>query len=116
MRLRGRGWRGAVVGALFATSSLVAAGGCATIGHEFAVESVPKLSIGQTTRADVLKLFGEPWRHGLEDGRETWTYGHYHYSLFGPDRTRDLVVRFDDQGRLASYTFSSTEPDDVPRK
>jgi hypothetical protein len=98
--------------AISATSALLAVGGCATIGKEFAVESVPKVAIGQTTRADVLKLFGEPWRRGLEDGRETWTYGRYRYSLFGPDRTRDLVVRFDDAGRVVSYTFSSTEPED----
>jgi len=90
-----------------------AACGCATIGHEFEVGNVPRLAIGRTSRADVLEMFGTPWRTGLEDGRTTWTYGHYRYSLFGPEKTRDLVVRFDAQGKLASYTFSSTEAEDL---
>jgi hypothetical protein len=100
--------------ALLAALALGAAG-CATIGKEFAVQNVPKLVIGETTRSEILKMFGTPWRTGLEDGRESWTYGHYRYSLFGPEKTRDLVVRFDAQGRLASYTFSSTEPEDLGR-
>jgi hypothetical protein len=103
-------WTGAVAAL---AAALLASAGCATIGHEFAVENVPKVSIGETTRSDVVKWFGEPWRTGLEDGRETWTYGHYRYSLFGPDKTRDLVVRFDEHGKVASYTFSSTEPEDL---
>jgi hypothetical protein len=101
---------------LVAAVSLLGAAGCATIGHEFPVSSVPKLVIGETTRSDVARMFGTPWRTGLEDGRETWTYGHYRYSLFGPDKTRDLVVRFGGDSRVASYTFSSTEPEDLGSK
>ncbi len=99
--------------AAWLVAAMLASAGCATIGHKFAVENVPKVSIGETTRSDVAKWFGPPWRTGLEDGRETWTYGHYRYSLFGPDVTRDFVVRFDANGKVASYTFSSTEPGDL---
>jgi hypothetical protein len=61
----------------------------------------------------VLRLFGAPWRTGLEDGQQTWTYGHYKYSLFSREKTRDLVVRFDEKNVVVSYTFNSTEPDDL---
>ena len=108
-RTAGRRAARAVVLAAF----LALAAGCATIGHKFAVENVPQVKIGETTRADALHLFGPPWRTGLEDGRETWTYGHYRYSMFKAARTRDLVLRFDAQGRVASYTFNSTEPGDL---
>ena len=85
--------------------------GCATIGRQFPVEMVPRLEIGKTTRTEVQQMFGTPWRTGLEDGKLTWTYGHYKYSMFGRARTRDLVVRFDSQNVVVSYTFNSTEND-----
>ena len=66
--------------------------------------------MGQTTQQQVKELFGDPWRVGVEDGRPTWTYGRYRYKLFGETQTKDLVVRFDEQNRVHSYTFSTTEP------
>ena len=108
------------MGRRFAFAPLAAAviaaglGGCATIGHDFDVGNVPEIEMGTTTRSDIVRMFGTPWRTGIEDGREAWTYGHYRFSMFGPEKTRDLVVRFDDQGRVVSYSFSSTEPEDLP--
>ena len=118
MRSRRSGTHGSRMLRRAATLAVCGAGawilaGCATVGQPFAVENVQKVSIGETSRSDIVKWFGQPWRTGLEDGRETWTYGHYRYSLFGPERTRDLVVRFDDGGKVVSYTFSSTEPEDL---
>jgi hypothetical protein len=83
--------------------------GCATVGREFPVERVGEIRIGETTQEDVLAMFGSPWRVGLEDGLRTWTYGRYRYRLFGQARTEDLVLRFDDAGVVASYTFNTTE-------
>ncbi len=59
------------------------------------------------------RRFGAPWRTGLEDGQRTWTYAEYRYSLFGGAQTRDLLIRFDDEGRVASYTFNSTHAEDI---
>ena len=61
------------------------------------------------------ELFGTPWRTGVEDGQRTWTYGHYRYALLGTTRTRDLVVRFDENDVVSSYTYNSTDPEDAPR-
>lgn len=82
--------------------------GCFTVGQEFAGSQVPKIKIGQTTKQEITDLFGSPWRTGMEDGRTTWTYGIYKYSLFGADDTQDLLIRFDPNGVVRSYTFSST--------
>jgi outer membrane protein assembly factor BamE (lipoprotein component of BamABCDE complex) len=86
--------------------------GCASAGRNFNVTGVSQLSIGQTAKSDVMALFGSPWRTGIEDGRETWTYGHYKYSLFSDAKTRDLVLRFDPSGKVVSYTFNSSYPQD----
>jgi len=95
-----------------ALAALVAAAllaGCATVGREFPSEKVPQIRIGETTRSDIRAMFGEPWRTGLEDGDVKWTYGRYRYSVFGASRSKDLTVRFDDAGRVVSYSFNTTE-------
>ncbi|MEW5801225.1 MAG: outer membrane protein assembly factor BamE [bacterium] len=87
--------------------------GCVTIGREFPVDAVTRIQMGKTTRTEIDRLFGTPWRTGIDDGMRTWTYAHYRYSIFGDSRTRDLVVRFDEKGIVASYTFNSTYPEDA---
>jgi len=87
--------------------------GCITLGRQFPVDAVSKIQKGKTTRTEIDQLFGSPWRTGVDDGMRTWTYAHYRYSLFGESRTRDLIVRFDDKGIVASYTFNSTYPEDA---
>lgn len=85
---------------------------CMTVGDEFPVAPVNQIEIGETDREDIRRMFGEPWRTGIEDGRRTWTYAHYRYSAFGPEKTRDLVIRYDHSGKVASYTFNSTYEED----
>jgi outer membrane protein assembly factor BamE (lipoprotein component of BamABCDE complex) len=82
--------------------------GCFTVGQEFAAHRVAEIKIGQTKRQDISELFGSPWRTGMEDGRPTWTYGIYKYALFGGNDSQDLLIRFDPQGIVRSYTFNST--------
>jgi len=97
-----------VLGLALAAALLVA--GCLTVGREFPTDPIGQIQIGKTTRDDVHRMFGEPWRSGIEDGRRTWTYGHYRYKLFGTTETRDLVVRFDPNGVVASYTYNEAPP------
>ena len=82
---------------------------CATVGREFPVDAVTRIRLGETAREDINKIFGPPWRTGLEDGKQTWTYGYYKYRLFGESTTRDLVVRFDSDGVVSSYSFNTTD-------
>jgi hypothetical protein len=123
LRLTGRGYAACVRGsgrpssrsasrARVTASVLIALAlaACLTVGREFPVDKVSGIAIGTTTRDEIHRMFGEPWRTGLEDGRRTWTYGHYRYKLFGTTETLDLVVRFDPNGVVASYTFNAAPP------
>ncbi len=83
--------------------------GCATVGHDFPTQHVDQIRIGETTRSDIQEMFGEPWRTGIEDGKRTWTYAKYRWSAFSPAKTTDLVVRFHDDGKVASYVYNTTE-------
>ncbi len=98
-------FRMVLVTSLFITLSA----GCASIGREFPSAQVPMVHVGQTTKQQIRSMFGAPWRVGIENGQRTWTYGHYRYSLFGQGSTEDLVVRFDENGLVASYVFNTTK-------
>ena len=82
---------------------------CATIGREFPVDPVSQIQIGKTTKDNISHLFGPPWRTGIEDGNQTWTYGYYRYKLLGKSITRDLVVRFRTNGVVDSYSFNTSD-------
>lgn len=88
---------------------LLCSAGCATVGRDFPVSQIPRIQIGQTTQDQIRVMFGEPWRVGIENGERTWTYGKYRYGLFSESSTRDLVVRFDNNGVVSSYTYNTTE-------
>ncbi len=83
--------------------------GCATVGQDFPVLQVSERQVGTTTRDEIRSLFGPPWRVGIEDGQRTWTYGKYRYGLFGGKSAKDLVIRFDNNNVVSSYTFNTTE-------
>jgi outer membrane protein assembly factor BamE (lipoprotein component of BamABCDE complex) len=82
---------------------------CISLGKDFPVSHVPAIKIGQTTKSEVRKLFGSPWLSGNQDGELAWTYGNYDYSVFGEREAKDLVIQFDDNGVVTTYTFSTTE-------
>jgi len=84
--------------------------GCATVnvGYDFPVDQVKNIQIGQTTKEEIHSIFGKPWRVGLENGFETWTYGKYRYSGLKETDAKDLIVRFTEKDIVDSYTFSTT--------
>jgi len=83
--------------------------GCARVGTDFDSAKVYEITVGKTTKEDIKTVFGRPWRIGIEDGKTTWTYGRYEYRVFGKSDTKDLVVRFDSEGIVTSYTFNTTK-------
>lgn len=78
-----------------------------SMGRPFPVQQVRQIEVEKTTMAEIRRMFGDPWRTGLEDGNRTWTYGEYSMTL-----TRDLVIRFDELNVVKSYSFSSSAPED----
>ena len=88
--------------------SLPVTGCMPTVGEAFPFYKVRQIEVEKTTMAEIREMFGEPWRTGLENGERTWTYGEY-----GVNISRDLVIRYDDQNVVKSYSFSSSEPEDA---
>ena len=67
---------------IFVILSLLLSVGCVKlhVGFDFPEDQVQSIQLGKTTKEEIRKTFGEPWRIGLENGLETWTYGKYTYS------------------------------------
>lgn len=82
---------------------------CATVGRQFPTDVIQHIQIDKTTKQNITEIFGPPWRIGLEDGTRTWTYGYYKYRLFGESTTYDLVIRFNSNDIVTSYTFNTTD-------
>ena len=86
--------------------------GCATVGESFEFKGTDKLVVGKTTKAEVLKQYGDPFRVGFDSGDLKWTYGFYKYSLFGSSDTKDLAITFDKNGLVKDYTYSTSLEDE----
>ena len=100
----------APVAALFLLAGLVASG-CMTLGRPFATGMVPDIVAGKTTKADIERTFGPPYRTGVDTGEEMWTYLKYHLSVFGDQRTTDLVIHFKADGTVKSYAYNTNVPE-----
>ena len=101
-----------VLALILISTMIIFVSGCITLGKEFPEANVSTIKIGVTTKIEVRKLFGSPWLSGVQDGKPAWTYGSYDYSLFGERKAKDLLVQFDDQGKVSSFSFSTTDHDE----
>ena len=54
---------------------------CFTVGQPFP-SLVTWIKPNQTTKADIEKAFGPPFRMGYDSGHLTYSYGYYKYSAF----------------------------------
>lgn len=88
-------------------AALVSAAGCVSLGKPFPAERVNSIVIGKTTQAEILSIYGQPFRTGINDGNPAWTYADYRFKLFGPQKTTDLYVRFNADGTVKSYSFNT---------
>jgi hypothetical protein len=94
---------GKVIGYLLISMVLA---GCIYYGRDFNTTPVKNIQNNVTTQREIFNNFGEPYRKGLENGYETWTYS-YNYWEFGQLReSRDLNIVFNNDNTVRSYSFS----------
>lgn len=93
-----------IVGALLAAGALA---GCATVGKNFPEDAAARIVLNQTTRAQIEKELGAPFRTGLDSGNPTVTYLYYRFGLFADPITKDLTITYTPQNTVKAYTFNS---------
>ena len=107
--MRAPGWLvGLVALGLFA--------GCASIkiGREFPSPDAHWIVAGRSDRWGLQRMLGEPYQVGFENGDPTWRW--LYVQRDGASAiSKDLSVRFNADGSVKSYAFTSNFPDDVVR-
>lgn len=81
--------------------------GCVTLGTNFPTASVSRIEKGISTKKEIRRAFGEPFRTGVDNGYESWTYVYNRWTPFGQTRSKDLYVVFNKDGTVRAYTFNS---------
>ena len=99
---------------LLLIATLVAACGGLKFGSDFPSPTKDLLAVGKTTKADLLRFFGEPHQVGLDTGDPTWGWT-YVQAFANQEFTKQLTVRFDGKGVVKSYSFVSSFPEDMAR-
>ena len=84
--------------------------GCGTVGTNFDESRVNQIVKGATPQTEIRRMFGKPFRKGIENGRNIWIYEYNTYSALGTSSSKDLIVVFDAQGKVHSYQIMSSSP------
>jgi hypothetical protein len=100
---------------LLALTVLAAAAGCALhAGRAFPSPDPAQISVGATDKAALARMFGEPYQVGLDSGDQTWRWFYAEHGV-GSEASKDFTVRFNPNGTVKSYSFTSNFPDDMKR-
>jgi hypothetical protein len=90
--------------------------GCLSMrfGRDFPSPDRQLIVVGKTDKATLERIFGAPYQIGLDSGDPTWRwfYGHRQSDT---ELSKDLSVRFNADGTVKAYAFSSNFPDDMVR-
>jgi hypothetical protein len=90
--------------------------GCISIkfGRDFPSPEPTMIVVGKTDKASLERAFGEPYQVGLDSGDQTWRW-FYGQRASNTEMSKDLAVRFNADGTVKSYSFSSNFPEDMTR-
>ncbi len=90
--------------ALFITLVLA---GCGSTGKNFPVTHVGEIKNGVTTQSQILNWFGVAFKEGMRNGDPMWTYQFDTYNSMGKDKSKELVILFDNQNIVRAYRYAS---------
>ena len=83
-------------------------------GREFPSPDPKMIVAGKTDKTSLQRMFGEPYQVGLDSGDQTWRW-FYGQRESGAEISKDLSIRFNPEGTVKSYSFSSNFPEDMQR-
>jgi hypothetical protein len=97
-------------------ASLVLLAGCLSIkfGREFPSPDRQLIVLNKTDKPALERLFGDPYQVGVDSGDPTWRW-FYGQRNSETELSKDLSVRFNADGTVKSYAFTSNFPDDIAR-
>ena len=97
------------IGLAIVVGIVLISNGCCTVGKSFNTSKVESIVNGITTRSDIKKMFGEPFKIGIQNGQPIWVYEDHHYSIIR-EESKDLIIIFSPDGIVQSHQFMSSKP------
>jgi hypothetical protein len=96
--------------------ALTVLAGCVSFkfGREFPSPEARMIVVGKTDKAALERMFGPPTQVGLDSGDQMWRW-YYGQRDSSTELLKDLSVRFNADGTVKSYAFSSNFPEDMKR-
>ena len=98
------------IGLVIVVGIILMSNGCGTVGKSFNTSKVESIVSGITSRSDIKKMFGEPFKIGIQNGQPIWVYEDHHYSIIRKETSKDLIIIFSPDGIVQSYQFMSSKP------
>ena len=98
------------IGLIIFVGIILLPGGCGTAGKSFDTSKVESIVNGTSTRSDIKKIFGEPFKTGIQNGQPIWVYEYNYYSIIREETSKDLIIIFSHDGIVQSYQFMSSKP------
>ena len=98
------------IGLIILVGIILLPGGCGTAGKSFDTSKVESIVNGTSTRSDIKKMFGEPFKIGIQNGQPIWVYEDHYYSIIREETSKDLIIIFSPDGIVQSYQFMSSKP------
>ena len=91
----------------------VLAWGCALkLGRAFPSPDAAQIKVNVTDKAALERMFGDPYQVGLDNGDQTWRWFHGERGA-SMEVTKDFTVRFNANGTVKSYSFTTNFPEDL---
>jgi len=90
------------------------ASGCVVRGQNFPSDTA-WIEVDQTRQQHVRTRMGDPFSVGRTNTGPSWTYGYYRHTLLGNSFTKELILRWNEDGTVRSYSFTSSFPEDKAR-
>ena len=84
------------------------------LGRDFPSPEAAQIKVNVTDKAGLLTVFGEPYQVGIDSGDQTWRWFYAHRGSPGTI-TKDFTVRFNGNGTVKSYSFTSNFPEDMKK-
>ena len=84
---------------------------CGTVGKNFDSSQVKSIQNNTTNQNEILDKFGPPFKRGNENGQTMWTYQFDQWNPFGPAKSKDLVILFDEKNNVRAYRYTTSEPE-----
>ena len=98
------------IGIVIVVGIILISNGCGTVGKSFNTSKIESIVNGITTRSDIKKMFGEPFKKGIQNGQPIWVYEDHYYSIISNDLSKDLIIIFGPNGVVQSHQFMSSKP------